>query len=1102
MSRKTRKLIWSAPLVAVLAVAGALAMFVMLAPENAQAHDPGTGIAPHGPPGPVTKLVATVASGTDDNGQPAGRTQIDLTWMAPKADMGGSADSYRIDYSDNTRVWRNLLGGESGEDALMDAMADSKCGSDAMEGMRCYTDTSLKPGQLRHYRVFAMNYSGTSVVSIEPTYATATTRDYGRPSAARGLTATTTLPDSIVLDWQSPTDFGGATLLWYCIAVGTSESTVPDLTDATEDANLTGCVNATEATAGDVAAGVARIVVPGDTTTYTQAELKTPGMISQYYRVYAVTDRDGMANTANDATASPAITNERYISLAASNTANGRTVSPLPSVDTDVEITPDPITNLRYVASRADGGADVTVNLYWTLPANYPAAPVGTVDADNPDLRARWRIEVQRYNPAGGDNNAGDFEAVTAAATPTSPAQWTSADTTNTNTLNDAEQLFRVLYVNNVDGTDDDGSATDNDVKGIPQQFRLPKTTPQRYEAQDLPRIAPTNYAADPQTGLRFKHNEKHPTTWLDLVWSADTPTDTANNHTPSGFAIDYTEATAIDQHTMWKSLPNARRPSDLGSTTQYTHKGVIPGKQYTYRVFPEHGTHNLARYGYRYGLPAVEEAASRKADLPDPVQGLMVVPDMDKPQTALKLTWSKLPDDRNGHPVQGYLVEVANDRDNDKNLDTAAAGFDWLSLAIRDNADTAGIDEAKPWTVDKDTLMYVYDGSKLETPETLAGGYVRWFRVIAITAENDADTGTGGSARNPADGAEINPPSPGETSPNASDELTAQPKDGMTAAPEAPPEASQPMSPPSPEDLTVEQASDTNLLNPTDRGVLLLWNEPESSSSLNAYLIQRKIGTGNWTPIGRVAARTSFTDSREYVEGEDLQYRIGSLGASSVPAAYADPVVYPSHRAMHMPGMTKMVEAMADSATEVTVSWMAPDNGGSAITGYQVRWKQSDAMDYATADMATAAPNASMHKVTGLMANTSYDFQVRANNAAGMGMWSMVAMTTTTIDMLTAPTNVMATLAADDPGQIVVTWNEGTGPTGYKHAVALFTRDFSRILTSTIDNDATGGRHVIEAGTLGIAAGEYVAVVATYHPSDLNTGMSLESNVITISDN
>ena len=58
MSRKTRKLIWSAPLVAVLAVAGALAIFVMLVPDEAAAHER----AGHGPPAAVTGLDAATAA--------------------------------------------------------------------------------------------------------------------------------------------------------------------------------------------------------------------------------------------------------------------------------------------------------------------------------------------------------------------------------------------------------------------------------------------------------------------------------------------------------------------------------------------------------------------------------------------------------------------------------------------------------------------------------------------------------------------------------------------------------------------------------------------------------------------------------------------------------------------------------------------------------------------------------------------------------------------------------------------------------------------------------------------------------------------------------
>ena len=66
MSRKTRKLIWSAPLVAVLAVAGALALFVALAPGAAQADHEEL-------PGPVTGLKA----------EADGRTMMDLSWNAP-----------------------------------------------------------------------------------------------------------------------------------------------------------------------------------------------------------------------------------------------------------------------------------------------------------------------------------------------------------------------------------------------------------------------------------------------------------------------------------------------------------------------------------------------------------------------------------------------------------------------------------------------------------------------------------------------------------------------------------------------------------------------------------------------------------------------------------------------------------------------------------------------------------------------------------------------------------------------------------------------------------------------------------------------------------
>ena len=82
MSRKTRKLIWSAPLVAVLAVAGALAMFVALAPDQAAAHDaaPPVTTVPHLPPGSGQQALSTLQLPLSMEG---GRTSLRVSWNAP-----------------------------------------------------------------------------------------------------------------------------------------------------------------------------------------------------------------------------------------------------------------------------------------------------------------------------------------------------------------------------------------------------------------------------------------------------------------------------------------------------------------------------------------------------------------------------------------------------------------------------------------------------------------------------------------------------------------------------------------------------------------------------------------------------------------------------------------------------------------------------------------------------------------------------------------------------------------------------------------------------------------------------------------------------------
>ena len=76
-------------------------------------------------------------------------------------------------------------------------------------------------------------------------------------------------------------------------------------------------------------------------------------------------------------------------------------------------------------------------------------------------------------------------------------------------------------------------------------------------------------------------------------------------------------------------------------------------------------------------------------------------------------------------------------------------------------------------------------------------------------------------------------------------------------------------------------------------------------------------------------------------------------------------------------PGSPTNLTATAGNA-EATLSWSAPtNNGGSAITGYTVKYSNGTAI-------ATTGAGTTSYTVTGLTNGTSYTFMVTANNIVG----------------------------------------------------------------------------------------------------------------------
>ena len=113
------------------------------------------------------------------------------------------------------------------------------------------------------------------------------------------------------------------------------------------------------------------------------------------------------------------------------------------------------------------------------------------------------------------------------------------------------------------------------------------------------------------------------------------------------------------------------------------------------------------------------------------------------------------------------------------------------------------------------------------------------------------------------------------------------------------------------------------------------------------------------------VKVRVSFTDDADNQE--------------SLTSAYTDTV------AATKPGVPGRLNVFPHDAGALDVYWEAPaSDGGSAITGYKVRWKESaDSWD-TPADVSEATASGTIHTITGLTDGVEYSVRVLATNGVG----------------------------------------------------------------------------------------------------------------------
>ena len=165
-------------------------------------------------------------------------------------------------------------------------------------------------------------------------------------------------------------------------------------------------------------------------------------------------------------------------------------------------------------------------------------------------------------------------------------------------------------------------------------------------------------------------------------------------------------------------------------------------------------------------------------------------------------------------------------------------------------------------------------------------------------------------------------------------------------------------------------------------------------------------------------ATSVNQTDATEETAMQAITVRV--LDVDEQPATPAEPVV----------------EAASGSATSLDVSWQAPEtNGGPDLIGYEVLYRVAQSRDWTPWPHVGTGTNTT---ITGVLADTRYEVQVRALNGEAPSGWSQRGSGPKPAPG--PPTDLTA--AASGPTGITLAWtapadNGGTAITGYRIEVS-----------------------------------------------------------------
>jgi len=194
--------------------------------------------------------------------------------------------------------------------------------------------------------------------------------------------------------------------------------------------------------------------------------------------------------------------------------------------------------------------------------------------------------------------------------------------------------------------------------------------------------------------------------------------------------------------------------------------------------------------------------------------------------------------------------------------------------------------------------------------------------------------------------------------------------------------------------------------------GVKLSWEDAYGKS----YRIEVSSDNANWTSVYSTTNGDGATDDISFSSVNAKFVRMyGTQRGTSYGYSLYEFEVYEGGVTPQIPAVPTGLTALAASSSQIDVSWGA--SSGATVYDLEV-------------DGTVITSIASPYVHTGLTANSSHSYRVRATNAAGASAWSSAVSATTNNAPQVLPTGLVASAASSS--QINVSWGTSSGATGY----------------------------------------------------------------------